>query len=446
MDCVNINNILNRNKICNDIKQFLINFEGNKSNISCKRGIYIYGNPGTGKTVFIQKLLKEMNYDIVKYDAGDIRNKSIVDTITKHNMSDRNVLSMLNKNVKKIAIIMDEIDGMNNGDKGGINSLIKLIRPKKTKKQKLEDIAMNPIICIGNYHIDKKIKELMKVCSSYELKNPTNEQMDTLIDSYITHITPEIKTNLLNYIQGDLRKLECIVNIYNKQHSLLKTEIIQHIFQPKTYNEDSKKITLNLINRNECLKNHNKVMNEADRTIIGLLWHENIIDVLGKFPNEKSFPFYNTILDNICFSDYMDRITFQKQIWQFNEMTSILKTFYTNKLYHEHFEHKPKFNPSEIRFTKVLTKYSTEYNNYLFIQNLCSILDMDRKDMFAFFENLRHNKTLEEIQIFMENYEVNKLDINRIYRYLDKYSGNDNNNDNDECINEDEDEISSNNL
>ena len=30
---------------------------------------------------------------------------------------------------------MDEIDGMNNGDKGGINSLIKLIRPKKTKKQ-----------------------------------------------------------------------------------------------------------------------------------------------------------------------------------------------------------------------------------------------------------------------------------------------------------------------
>ena len=31
---------------------------------------------------------------------------------------------------------MDEIDGMNSGDKGGINSLIKLIRPKKTKNKK----------------------------------------------------------------------------------------------------------------------------------------------------------------------------------------------------------------------------------------------------------------------------------------------------------------------
>ena len=37
---------------------------------------------------------------------------------------------------------MDEIDGMNSGDKGGINSLIKLIRPKKTKKQRLEEVTL----------------------------------------------------------------------------------------------------------------------------------------------------------------------------------------------------------------------------------------------------------------------------------------------------------------
>ena len=72
-------------------------------------------------------------------------------------MSDKNVLSMLQKKTKKIVILMDEIDGMNNGDKGGINQLIKLIRPKKTKKQKIEDITLNPIVCIGNYHMDKKI-------------------------------------------------------------------------------------------------------------------------------------------------------------------------------------------------------------------------------------------------------------------------------------------------
>jgi Cdc6-like AAA superfamily ATPase len=181
MELININDVLNRSKISNEIKSFLKDFQDNKHNLSHKRGIYIYGNPGTGKTVFIENILKEANYDIIKYDAGDIRNKSIIDTITKHNMSDKNVLSLLQKKSKNIAIIMDEIDGMNNGDKGGINSLIKLIRPKKTKKQKNEEITLNPIICIGNYHIDKKIKELMKVCNIYELKNPTDKQMIDLL-------------------------------------------------------------------------------------------------------------------------------------------------------------------------------------------------------------------------------------------------------------------------
>ena len=131
--------------------------------VSCsnfKKGIYIYGAPGSGKTTFITNILKELNYDIIKYDAGDVRNKNLIETITNNNISNRNVLDLMNRKQKKIAIVMDEIDGMNNGDKGGLTALIKLIRQKKTKKQKQEHKTMNPIICIGNYIIDKKIREV----------------------------------------------------------------------------------------------------------------------------------------------------------------------------------------------------------------------------------------------------------------------------------------------
>ena len=171
-----MNQLLNRTNEEKIIKEALINFEENKQNLLTKRGIYIYGSPGSGKSHFINKILKDLNYDVIKFDAGDVRNKSIIETITKHNMSDKNIISMFQKKVKNIAIVMDEIDGMNSGDKGGINSLIKLIRPKKTKKQKKEQITMTPIICIGNYHIDKKIKEMMKICTSIEIKQPTNLQ------------------------------------------------------------------------------------------------------------------------------------------------------------------------------------------------------------------------------------------------------------------------------
>ena len=40
---------------------------------------------------------------------------------------------------------------------------------------------MTPILCIGNYHIDKKIREMMKICTSVELKKPTNEQVKNMI-------------------------------------------------------------------------------------------------------------------------------------------------------------------------------------------------------------------------------------------------------------------------
>jgi DNA polymerase III delta prime subunit len=422
MDKLNINTLLNRDTKSDNIKEILRKFDDNKHNPLFKKGIYIYGDPGSGKTSFIIAILKELNYDIIKYDAGDIRNTSVIDDITKHNMSDKNIMSVFTNKIKKIAIIMDEIDGMNNGDKGGINTLIKLIRPKKTKKQKLEEITINPIICIGNYRVDKKIKELMKVCNIVELISPTKDQTANIINILLPTFETSVKTNINTFVQGDLRKLNSIYNLYKTNPELLTPDTMQHILQIKSYSDDTKKITTKLINNYYPLKEHTNIMNETDRTSVGLLWHENIIDVIEKVDKSQSIPFYIAQLENICFADYIDRITFQKQIWQFNEMSSIIKTFKNNKMYHEYFKKKPIFNPIEVRFTKVLTKYSTEYNNSLFIQKLCQKLGMDKKDLFGFFIELKTNNINDNdiIKLF-ENCDIGKLDINRIYRYIDKY-------------------------
>ena len=101
---INLNTFLNREEECNKIANFLKDFELNRNDLLMKRGLYLYGNSGTGKTTFIVNTLKELDYDIIKYDAGDIRNKTIIDTITKHNMADRNVMSMYYKKVKRIAL------------------------------------------------------------------------------------------------------------------------------------------------------------------------------------------------------------------------------------------------------------------------------------------------------------------------------------------------------
>jgi hypothetical protein len=429
-----LNTIFERHKTADSIKSILNAFNKDHANPSFKKGFYIYGSSGVGKTQFVIDILKSLNYDVIHYDAGDVRNKALIENITSNNISSCNVLDMMHRRIKKIAIVMDEIDGMNSGDKGGLTALIKLIRQKKTKKQKLESMTMNPIICIGNYNIDKKIKELMKVCNVFELSTPTNPQMTKLIDNFYPEMPIQKKHIVVNYANGDLRKFKFLQKLYESKPEMIDQMVLQNILNVKTFNEDTTKITTSLIQRPYSIDDHNVVLNETDRTTVALLFHENVIDVLPKDPR-IAIPFYLRFLENICFADYIDRITFQNQIWHFNEMSSLMKTFNNNRIFHSIMD-IPKEPLStlnkEIRFTKVLTKYSTEYNNIEFIYDLCQKLDIDKKDLVPFFHELRvfyaakkldiveNTATLNMIDKMFEPYEINKLDVKRMYRYLDK--------------------------
>ena len=89
--------ILDRNKERQKLKDFLTKYETADRKDLIKRGVYIYGDPGVGKTYFAKKIMKEMNYDIVLFDTGNIRNKSAMNIITKNNMSNNNVISYFKK-------------------------------------------------------------------------------------------------------------------------------------------------------------------------------------------------------------------------------------------------------------------------------------------------------------------------------------------------------------
>jgi hypothetical protein len=47
---------------------------------------------------------------------------------------------------------------------------------------------------------------------------------------------------------------------------------------------------------------------------------------------------------------------------------------------------------------------------------------MDQKDLYTFFLNLKEKYQENYIYSLFENYEINKLDINRFFRFLDKYT------------------------
>jgi len=371
----------------------------NKHDEKEKRGIYIHGTPGCGKTMFANTILKKMGYDVITYMVSDSRNKNIVESINVSNMADTNVMSIFCKKRTKIAIVMDEIECMNNGDKGGINSLIKLIRPKKTKKQKLEQMTYIPIICIGNTTYDKKMKELMKCCFVVELKPPSLPQLKELMDLYVPRYAAYYK---------EIKDLKKVFQMIHAEKVGFQGNIQTMLYSP--IHEDSRQITMRLLNTPVAFSDH-VYINDTERTIISLLWHENIIDLL-----KRKTTLYLTFLKEICYADYLDRIMFQKQLWGLNEISFLLKTFYTNYLFHQ--EVRPKIQ--DIRFTKVLTKYSTEYNNNGFIQKMCSELCLDKKDLLLYMQSLKPTYTDAQIAQKFEHTDITLLDIQRIYRYMNK--------------------------
>lgn len=415
MNNININTILERDIIATKIKTLLENF----NNPNTKKGIYLYGDNGIGKTNFILNLLKNLNYDILYYDNINIRNKNLIDNISSNNLSNYNVYNLLKKETKKIVVVIDDIDGMNYGDKSGILSLIKLIRIKKTKKQKLENITNNPIICINNYNNDKKILELMKVCNVFELKNPNNDQLLQILNKIIPNLfrynnidNKIIKNNILQFLNNQLTSINKII-FYEKHNLIYKKFYINNNFCLNDTIENIKNITKDFLYKNYTFNKLNLIQ-ESDRTTLSLLFHENILQLIT--PNHIDI--YLEILNNFIFSDYIDRVIFQKQIWQLTEINYIIKLFYNNFILYKNKLLK-NINIENIIFTKILTKYSSEYNNFNFIYTLLQSLLLEKKDIITLFYYYKNNDISQLTTIF-DNYNLSKLEIIRITKFINQ--------------------------
>ncbi len=448
---------------------------------SKKRNIYIRGKSGVGKTCFITRILEDMEYDIIHYENGETKNNNTIDLITKNTISTNDVISSFKKEKKKYAVLIDDTDSLSISDKTSLTTLIKLVRPKKTKKQQTEPFNSVPIIFVGNMQIDKNIKDLINVCNTFELHPPTREQMTFIVRNVFPEITISTTecNELVDYIGEDLSRLSLTFEYYgDTQLQLL--EDIRNFLIKKTHNADRTQKIQDLYKNDIPFKFHSHFINETDRTTISLLWHENVVDVLKTFhlstpiklqptkepitptPVKKTkktsascsttskrkstntnatstatttasttsevvpfhslkrtLPIYIKMLDNICYSDYIDRTTFQKQIWKLNEISSIIKTFKNNHLLHtDLLSTIPNIEnvlPKEIRFTKILTKYSSEYNNFWFIRNICQTLGIDKNDLLQ--QAIKYPENHKQMLDLFETNEFDATTLNRLIKY-----------------------------
>lgn len=382
------------------ISDFLKNFDASPTSLRC---MYVYGPAGSGKTTLVLQTLKSLDYDALHYSAVDVRNKNLTEHINLCNTTGVNIVSLFKKKKQKLVIVMDDIECMNTGDKSGFNALISLVRLKKTKKQKEDASNTIPIICVGSAHTDKKMKELMKCCVLLPIQPPSTAESLNVVRQLLP-MKPGIHDRLVAYADGDYHKLVTVCTY------LQAVDVPFELFRPKPALTDVKDLAKRIMNAPPKFDDHGMV-NDTDRTILSLLWHENVGDVVDALPRRKAVEVYGDVMEVLGSADYLDRLTFQKQIWQLGEMTSLLKTFHATTVLRE----KAPKKVGEVRFTKVLTKFSSEHNNKVFVQRVCQNLGVEKRDLFLMFAKAKGVAVAD----MCARYEMSAVDVSRMFRYVD---------------------------
>jgi replication factor C subunit 1 len=147
------------------------------------RGALVTGPPGIGKTTAVGLIVAACGYDLVEFNASDERSATAVrryfDEAKRSGHCGR-----------RRVIVMDEVDGMSTGDRGGIGELARVIAT-----------CAFPIICIANERGTPRLRPLAGCCLDIRFQRPTK----TVIAKAL--YTRVVKAEKLSYSVGDLETL-----------------------------------------------------------------------------------------------------------------------------------------------------------------------------------------------------------------------------------------------
>ncbi|KAL4801469.1 replication factor RFC1 C terminal domain-containing protein [Aspergillus unguis] len=178
-----------------------------KDGFGLYRSVMIHGPPGIGKTTAAHLVAKLEGYDVVESNASDTRSKKLVengllgvlDTTSLQgyfSTSDKKVES----GKKNLVLIMDEVDGMSAGDRGGVGAMAAIA--KKTQI---------PLILICNERRLPKMKPFDHTVYEIPFRRPTVEQIRarllTICFREGMKIPPQVLDSLIEGTHADIRQV-----------------------------------------------------------------------------------------------------------------------------------------------------------------------------------------------------------------------------------------------
>lgn len=300
-----------------------------------KSCLLITGKHGIGKTLTINIILKEYNYNIQTIDFGNIRTSKSIEEYINKIIHSSNIVDMINKNeYKKIAIIVDELETITSTIEK--NSILTL--------QRLNDIHwFCPIIFISDNQHNKLLSDIKKNSLEIKFWPPTMYDLRRILINIINLENIKIKDEeviekLIIHSQSDIRRLiytiQDISCVSNKK--IITKEIINEyctMSKKKDIDMDLFKATQGLFynykNIDNCIKYY-----EIEKVLLPLMVHQNyakhilvnIVDI------NKKFEIMNKVAESLSIGDVIENYIYGDQNWDMQEIhgfyTCVVPSFY----------------------------------------------------------------------------------------------------------------------
>jgi DNA polymerase III delta prime subunit len=296
----------------------------------------MYGEPGVGKTTLVYRVCREEGFAVKEFNASHTRTGSAFRQQILPLLEEPGITSWISEKYHKgHVVLLDEMDGMSSGERGGLQELLKYIRAMRKKN------IVIPLICCCNIIQGRKAQQLLRLSMVFEVKMPTTDLLSKWLGRQIKD--DERGSDLRQLLRGEAHALRD-GGEEGEEEAIAKMIAHHTLFDEMDIYEEI-------------------IAETKDVNLASLLVHQNLLTRIGP---KASLEDYAKLMEILRYGDLCDFWAFFHQCWPLLNISLEFKCKLLN-IFLQRYPMPPavaKKRPSaeQLEYTLVLTKQSSLFN------------------------------------------------------------------------------------
>jgi hypothetical protein len=158
----------------------------------------LLGSPGVGKTTLAYRVFEQCSLKVLEFNASHTRSGTSFRKVIVPLLREGGILHMVETGKKGgIGILLDEIDGLSNGERGGLQELLTYLKSP-------EALVGRPLILISNTLDTRALQQIAKHCLTLRIDGAKQ----SILEEWLGRPIPQGMTTDLRSLQRQLAGYE----------------------------------------------------------------------------------------------------------------------------------------------------------------------------------------------------------------------------------------------